>query len=76
MIREFPGVTLIKMSSSELRPRKVELMHAHYIQNSAMTTESILHIITEPVFVLTKTSQPYGSDIHYLIVSLRSSLNP
>ena len=46
--------TIIKMSSSELQPRKVELMHVH--SKNAMTTESILHITTKPVFVLTKTS--------------------
>ena len=44
----------IKMSGSELRPRKVELtsMHSKYVT----TTKSILHITTNPVFVPTKTS--------------------
>ena len=44
----------IKMSGSEFRPRKVELTHMH--SKNMMTTESILHITTKPVIVLTKTS--------------------
>ena len=44
----------IKMSSSESRPRKVELMHTH--SKNVTTTESILHITMKFVFVLMKTS--------------------
>ena len=49
------------MSSSELRPRKVELTCTH--SKNVTITMSILHITTEPAFVSTK-NQPYGNDIH------------
>ena len=41
---------VIKMSGSESRPRKVELMCTH--SKNTTTTESILYITTKPVFVL------------------------
>ena len=44
----------IKMSSSELQPRKVELTLAH--SKNSTTTVSILHLTTEPIFIPTKTS--------------------
>ena len=37
----------IKMSGSELQPRKVELRHMH--SKNVTSTESILHITTKPV---------------------------
>ena len=48
----------IKMSSSESRPRKVELASAH---KNTMITVSILHITTK--LVKTPTKQPYRIDI-------------
>ena len=37
---------------------------------------SILHITMKPVTTCCYDNQPYGSDIHWLMASFRSSLNP
>ena len=37
---------------------------------------SILHIKMKPVTTCCYDNQPYNSDIHWLMVSFRSSLNP
>ena len=49
---------IVKTSSSESRPKKVELASAH---KNVTTTVSILHIITK--LVKTPTKQPYCFDI-------------
>ena len=52
----------IKMSGSELWPRKVELICA--LKTATIRTMSILHITMKPAFVPMKTSSVDGSDIH------------
>ena len=63
----------IKMSGSELRPRKVELMCIN-----SKKCDDYCEYFTHNYETCTCSykSQPYGSDIHSLMVSLRSSLNP